>query len=154
YHAYSWCPRSAWERPLLLVPTLRVGMPSWTLSPRSHAPRGNALLDALRPVSGGAAARAPTGRGASKPCVPTRSVGTRSEHRVAVDVLVVEVARRALAQGDEPLRAVRRHPDHVALAHRVPGVGQAVHPLPLQHQQAVLHDVDLDQRQRGAGAEG
>jgi len=43
----------------------------------------------------------------------------------------------------------RRRP----LADGIPRVGQAVHPLPLEHQEPMLHDVDLDHRQRRTGAE-
>ena len=75
-------------------------------------------------------------------------------HRVAVHVLVVEVAGRPFAHRHEPLRAVGRHPDDVTLTHRIPVVAQAIDPLALEHEQAVLHHVHLDHRQGRPGLVG
>ena len=63
------------------------------------------------------------------------AIGSRSpkklpSHWVPIDILVVNVARRRLAHGDEPLRAIRSHPDYIAGLHRMPVVVQTIDPLP------------------------
>jgi hypothetical protein len=62
-----WVPGSL----VFLLPLFGIGVQ--LMSPRSHALRGNARRDALRPVLRETQMR----RGASQTCDPTRSVGTR-----------------------------------------------------------------------------
>src|SRR6266699_1545281 len=74
--------------------------------------------------------------------------------RVTAPVLVDEVLCGLLADGAEPLRAVRRHPDEIAGFDRVPGVAQPVDATAFEHQEAVLHDVNLHHAEGGAGIVG
>src|ERR1039457_4187156 len=69
-------------------------------------------------------------------------------HRCAVHVLVINIACGRLAHRHEPLRAITRHPDHVASSNGMIIRVEAIDALPLQHQQSVFHNVRLDERQR------
>src|SRR5258708_15930179 len=73
-----------------------------------------------------------------------------SRKRVTIPVFVNQVLCRGLAQCAEPLWAVGRHPDKIACLDRIPVVSEAVNAAAFEHQQAVLHDVDLHQCQPGA----
>ena len=60
------------------------------LSPRSHAPRGNAVRDALRPWAGPKAATQSVEEG-----IPTQSVGTRVGRLLRVVVISEDSRRKA-----------------------------------------------------------
>ena len=81
--------------------------------PRSHAPRGNARRDALRPEPSHSSSPCGVRRRASRTCVPTRSVGTRGKGVLIVLALALGVAVPAAAEdsplppGQELLRAER-----------------------------------------------
>src|SRR3984885_10343238 len=70
---------------------------------------------------------------------------------VTIPVFVDQVLGGGFAQGAEPLRAVGRHPDKVSGLDRVPVVSETVDATAFEHEQAVLHDVNFDQGERGAG---
>ncbi len=70
---------------------------------------------------------------------------------MAIPVFVDQILGRGLAQGAKPLRAVGRHPDKIAGLDGIPTIAQAVDAAAFEHQQAVLHHMNFDQRQRGAG---
>ncbi len=73
---------------------------------------------------------------------------------MAAPILVDEVLGGTLADGAEPLWAVRRHPDEVASLNGVPRIAQPVDAAAFEHQQAVLHDVNLHHAERRAGVVG
>jgi len=73
---------------------------------------------------------------------------------VPVEVFVDEIFCRLGADGAEPLWAEGRHPDEVAGGGGVPVFAQTVDAAAFEHQQAVLHVVDLDLRERGTGGVG
>ena len=56
-----------------------------------------------------------------------------------------------MADGGEPLRAVRCHPNRIASGDGIVAFLQAVDALSGKHEQAVFHDVGLDKGQRRAG---
>lgn len=72
----------------------------------------------------------------------------------AVDIFVVEVAGGNVTDGGEPLRTVRCHPDCIASGHGVVGVFEPINPVSRKHEQAVFHDVGLDEGKGGAGLVG
>src|SRR5580698_7935483 len=80
-------------------------------------------------------------------------VGSRSQ-RMTAPVFVDQIFRGALAERAKPLRAVGSHPDKIAGLDRVPGVAEAIDAAALEHQQAVLHDVNFDHAERRAGIVG
>src|SRR5437016_14685187 len=63
----------------------------WRFSPRSHAPRGNAVRDAPRPWAGPKVATPSVEDG-----IPTRSVGTRVGRLLRV-VVISEHSRKSLS---------------------------------------------------------
>ena len=74
--------------------------------------------------------------------------------RMTAPVFVDEVFRRPLAQRAKPLRAIGAHPDEVAGLDRIPRVAEAVDAAAFEHQQAVLHHVNLHHAERRAGIVG
>ena len=56
------------------------------MNPRSHAPRGNAVLDAPRPLGGQSLDPGPTTRSVGEN-IPTQSVGTRRQYLRCLQVI-------------------------------------------------------------------
>src|SRR5262245_16512582 len=70
---------------------------------------------------------------------------------IAIDVLIINVTCGSVAHRHEPLRAVRRHPDHIPFSDWMPFVVQAIDSLTAQHHQSVFHDMGFNEWQRRAG---
>ncbi len=71
-----------------------------------------------------------------------------------VPVFVDQIFCGAFADRAEPLRAVRAHPDEVACGDGIPVVAEAIDAAAFEHQQTMLHDVDFDHAECGAGLIG
>src|SRR5687767_2873698 len=71
--------------------------------------------------------------------------------RKSVYVLIIDIHSRFFAHGSKPLLAIRRHPDGIALFYRIPLMIEHIHPLTLQIQQTMFHDMGLYKRQMPAG---
>ena len=74
--------------------------------------------------------------------------------RVPVPIFVNEILRRRFAQSPNHCGQYGRHPDEIACRHGIPMVAEAVDSVAGEHQETVLHHVDLYHRQRRAGLKG
>src|SRR5579871_5123562 len=64
--------------------------------------------------------------------------------RMAIPVLIDQIPRRRFAQRAVPLRTIGRHPDEVTGFHRIPVFAEPINTFAFEHQQTVLHDVNLN----------
>src|SRR5579871_1846901 len=116
----------------------------------------SASLNSTRVTTGGAASEicASVCNSAIMPSMSREGrvevMGSPSE-RMPPPILVDEVLGRLPADGSEPLRAVGRHPDEVAGLDGIPRIAQPVDPAAFEHQQAVLHHVNLHHAEARAG---
>src|ERR1700681_3318099 len=73
-----------------------------------------------------------------------------STNGISIPVFVDEVFCGSLAQGAEPLRTVRAHPNEISSGDRVPAIIQTVNTAAGQHQEPMLHHVHFDHGKRRA----